>query len=162
MNASVAVCKTHEEALKTIITLGKSNFPMNCISLLGKAEIIEDHMQIKSLNNVKNAPMVLGSIAGPIIGLLSGLGIFAIPGFGFLFGAGAIIGIIGGFDLGLISGGLVTLLATLGIKKEAVVKYEKKISKGHFLVIVQGNLKEIKQAEHILHTEGKHLEWENN
>ena len=54
------------------------------------------------------------------------------------------------------------MLATLGIKKESVIKYEKKISQGNFLVIAQGNIKEIKEAEQILHTEGKHLEWNVN
>src|ERR1039458_7789200 len=123
MNATIAVCKTQQEALDTIKALSVSGFPLKQVSLIGKAEIVGDHIRLQSLDSVKNAPVVIGSIAGPVLGLLSGLGIFLIPGFGFLFGAGAVIGTIAGFDLGLISGGLVTLLATLGIKKEAVVTY---------------------------------------
>jgi hypothetical protein len=159
MNATVAVCKTHESALDTIKALSLAGFPLSHVSLIAKVEVVEDHIRLKSLDPVKNAPVIIGSVAGPVLGLLSGLGVFAIPGFGFLYGAGAVIGTIAGFDLGLISGGILTLLATLGIKKQVVVNYEKKISDGHFLVIVQGKLNEIKEAEKIIHTEGKHLEW---
>src|SRR5579872_5387127 len=109
MKAEIAVYKTHEQALEAVKALKKSNFPLKQISLVGKAEIVDNDICVKSLDSVKNAPLIIGSVAGPVVGLLSGLGVFAIPGFGFLYGAGAVIGILGGFDLGLISGGLVTL-----------------------------------------------------
>lgn len=159
MKVVVAIYKSHGEALGAIKTLGDANFPLKQVSLVGKVEIIDNQMSIKSLDPIKNTPVVVGSIAGPVIGLLTGLGIFAIPGFGFLYGAGAIIGIVAGFDLGIVTGGLVTLLATYGIKSESVIKYEESINEGNFLVIIQGNLREIKQAEHILHTEGKHISY---
>ena len=73
---------------------------------------------MKSFEPVKNAPVVIGSIIGPTLGVMTGLGIFTIPGFGLLYGAGAIIGAIAEFDLGLVSGGLITLPMTLGIKKD--------------------------------------------
>ena len=160
MKVVVAVYKSHEEALDAIRILGDSKFPLKQVSLIGRAEIINDQMSVRSLDPIKNAPVVIGSVAGPVVGLLSGLGIFAIPGFGFLYGAGAIIGMVAGFDLGLITGGFVTLLATFGIKKESVVKYEESVSRGNFLVILHGDLKEIKRAEHILHTEGKHIKYQ--
>lgn len=160
MKVVVAVYKTHEEALEAIRVLGTSKFPLKHVSLIGRVEIIDDQMSIRSLDPLKNAPVVIGSIAGPVVGLLTGLGIFAVPGFGFLFGAGAIIGMVAGFDLGIVTGGLVTLLANYNIKKESLLKYEESISKGNFLVIIQGDLKEIKQAEQILHTEGEHIKYQ--
>lgn len=160
MKVVVAVYKSHEEAIDAIKTLGESKFPLKQVSLIGRVELIDDQMRLKSLDPVKNAPILIGSIAGPVLGLLTGLGVFVIPGFGFLYGAGAIIGIIGGFDLGVVSGGLLTLLATFGIKKKSILSYEESISKGNFLVIIQGNQQEINQAEYILHTEGKHIQYD--
>jgi len=160
MKVIVAVYKTHDQALDAIKALGDSKFPMKLVSLIGRAEIIDDQMTVQSFDNVKNAPAFVGSVAGSVVGLLTGLGIFAIPGFGFLYGAGAFIGMIAGFDLGVLSGGIVTLLATYGIKKESLLKYEETLADGNFLVIIRGDLKEVKQAEHILHTEREHLKYQ--
>ena len=98
----------------------------------------------------KNAPISIGAAAGFVTGLLTGLGIFAIPGFGFLYGAGAIVGAMAGLDIGLIGGGLASIFTNIGIKKDEVIKYEEHIKEGRFLVIVQGDEKEIKHAENVL------------
>lgn len=161
MKSQVAVYDTHEKAINAIKVLNEKHFPMEQISLLGKAEIADDHIHIKSLETVKNAPVLIGSGAGLIIGLLSGIGVFTVPGFGFLYGAGALLGAIGGFDVGLVTGGIGTLLATIGIKKDKVVKCHEHMNEGKFLVIVNGSEKEIEKAEHILHTEGTHLQFVN-
>ncbi len=121
--------------------------------------MVDDHIKIKSMEPVKNAPLLLGVGTGTIVGLLTGIGAFAIPGFGFLYGAGALIGAFAGFDLGLVSGGIISLLATAGIKKERVIKCNEHLNEGRFLVIINGPLDEIEKAEHILHTEGTHLKF---
>jgi len=158
MKSKVAVYGSHEKAINAIKALEKASFPLKRVSLLGKAELTDGNVHVKSFETIANAPVVVGSVVGPALGLMTGLGMFAIPGFGVLYGAGAIIGTIAGFDLGVISGGLITLLATLGIKMESAAKYEEHLHAGKFLVIVEGSLEEIEQAEHILHTEGTHLE----
>ena len=58
----------------------------------------------------------------------------------------------------MVGSALFSLFSTIGFKKEEVVKYEQHIKEGKFLVIVRGTLQEIEKAEHILHTEGTHLE----
>jgi hypothetical protein len=55
---------------------------------------------------------------------------------------------------------LFSILTTIGFPKDSVVKYEQHIVEGKFLVIINGTLEEIEKAEHILHTEGTHLEIE--
>ena len=162
MKLKVGVYASHDKAIQAIHALKKADYPLNKISLIGKAETIDDHVHVKSFDSVKNGPVVIGSIIGPVLGLMTGLGFFAIPGFGFLYGAGAIIGTIAGFDLGLISGGVFTLLATLGIKKESSIKYEEHLNEGKILLVVEGNLNEIERAEQILHTQGTHLELDSH
>ncbi len=160
MTSKVGIYESHEKALLAVKALNTAHFPLNKVSLLGKAEIIDDHLHVKSCETAGKGPVVISAIAGPVLGILTGLGLFAIPGFGFLYGAGALIGAIAGFDIGLVGSGIITILVALGFKKESVVKYEEHLNEGKFLVVVQGDLKEIKAAEHILHTEGSHIRLE--
>jgi hypothetical protein len=67
-----------------------------------------------------------GVVAGSTLGVLNGLGIFALPGLGFLFGAGAIVGGIAGLELGVVGSALFSLFSTIGFKKEEIVKAIKK------------------------------------
>lgn len=157
MKAKIAVYDSHEKAVSALKNLANQNFPMKSVSLIGKSEMIDDHIHLKSLTSAKNAPALIGMSAGTLIGLLSGIGVFTIPGFGFLYGAGALVGAIGGFDLGLITGGLSTIFIHLGIKKDHVVKYEEHLNQGKFIIIINGEVEDVLKAEKILHTEGQHL-----
>lgn len=158
MESQIAIYDTHEKAVNAIKQLSHQDFPMDNVSLLGQAEVIEDHIHIRSLDTVKKAPAVIGMGAGTLIGLLSGVGVFAIPGFGFLYGAGALVGLIAGLDLGLIAGGFISLLTYTGIKEEEVVKCQEHLKEGKFMVIVKGAKEEIEKAKRILHADGSHLE----
>lgn len=158
MDAKVAIYDNHDKALAAVNKLKDADFPIKKVSIIGKADIVDNHLHIHSLEAVKNAPLAIGAVAGPVVGALTGLGIFAIPGFGFLYGAGAIIGALGGFDLGIAAGGILTLLATAGIQHDTAVRLEEHIRNGNFAVIVHGNAAEVSEAEKILHTEGTHLE----
>lgn len=159
MESKIAVYDTHEKAINAVKVLNEHDFPMDRVSLLGKAEIAEDNIHVKSLDTLKETPAIVGMGAGTILGLLSGIGVLTIPGFGFLYGAGALIGAIAGLDIGIIAGGLITLLTFIGIKKDSVVKVNEHLKTGKFIVVVKGTLSEIERAEHILHTEGTHLEF---
>jgi uncharacterized membrane protein len=158
MKSKIAVYDSREEAIKALELLNDQGFPMKKVSLLGKADVVDDHIHVKSIDKIKNAPVLLGVGAGTTLGLLAGLGAFTIPGFGFLYGAGAIIGALAGFDLGLVSGGLVTLLTELGIHKDHVVKVNEHLDSGRFVVIVQGSEEDVKRAASILNKYNKHHE----
>lgn len=157
MELKVAVYGSHDEAISAVNILGKNRFPLSHVSVIGKAELIDDHLHIHSKKGVEVAPAAIGAVAGTVAGILTGIGIFAIPGFGFLYGAGAVVGALGGFDVGLIGGGVVSILTGLGIKNDEVTRYEEHMQKGDHLLMVKGSLEEIERAEHILHTEGTHL-----
>ena len=91
-------------------------------------------------------------------GQLTGVGVFAIPGFGFLFGAGAVVGAFAGVDAGIIAGGLTAIFTRMGINEANAIKYENHLNEGKFLVFVDGDDKEIEQAKQVLHTQGLALE----
>lgn len=161
MDSQVAIYDSQQKAIKAIKALHKFGFPLNQISLVAKAEIIDDDLHMMSLDTVENAPVLIGTGAGSIAGLLTGIGLFLIPGFGFLYGAGALVGLIAGFDFGLIAGGITSILLRLGINEDLVVRYEEHLRLGMFMLVIHGSLEDIKKAEKILHTEGTHLEWSN-
>ncbi len=158
MKSTVGVYDSHEKALEAIQELKNSGFPVKNLSVIGQAEIVEDHMRVKSREPINNIGISVGAVAGPVLGVLAGAGIFAIPGFGFLFGAGALLGALAGFDFGIVGGGIVSLLSTLFTNKDKVVKYHEHLKEGKFLVIAQGSAEEVENAKDIMEAHGQHIE----
>jgi hypothetical protein len=150
MNTTVGVYETHEKAIEAVQELKRAGYPIQQVSLIGKAVIIDDLMHIKHNRSLKNVPAIIGAILGPILGLLTGLKLFAIPGFGFLFGIGAVLGAIAGFSLGIAGGGAISLFAILIIRSRARLKYREHLEEKGFQVIAHGNENEVKRAKEIL------------
>lgn len=162
MNSVVGVYESHEMAVQAVRALKKAGFSTKKISLLSKADIINNHIHVKSHHKIEKAEMGVGLVAGTIIGILSGVGIFAIPGLGFIYGAGALVGAFAGFDFGIIGSGLVTIFTRMGIDEAVALKYEKHLNEGKYLVFAQGNEKEVDHAQEVLHTSGLHMELDYN
>jgi uncharacterized membrane protein len=154
MKKSIAIFSSHDEAREGLEALMNAGMEMKNFSIIGKAEIVDDQIKVKSNRALIAAPTVAGTVIGTTIGLLTGIGLFAIPGLGVLFGAGAIVGAFAGFDAGIIAGGVSSILVELGIK-ENHIQYEEHLQEGKFLMILDGSKTEIEKAENIL--EGLHL-----
>ena len=150
MNTTVGEYDTHETAIEAVEELKRAGFPVQQVSLIGKAVIIDDLMHVKTNRWIKNAPAIVGVILGPILGLLTGVKIIAIPGLGFLFGTGPVLGILAGFSLGIACGGFLSLIAILAIKSRSKLKYHEHIEERGFQVIAHGSIEEINKAKEIL------------
>ena len=155
MKSLIGVYNTHDKAIKAIKLLKGENFPTKDISMLGKTNVSESVVDEKEPRIDKNdpsheAPLAIGAIAGPILGVLTGVGVFAIPGLGFLYGAGALVGALAGLDLGLVGGGIATLLATIGISKKHHVKFKEYLKNGKVILIARGKEEDIKRAHDTL------------
>ena len=158
MKSKVAVYNNHKKAVKAVKALVDNGIPAKHISLIGKAVINDDdNVEHIDKEKIEKTTAVIGMGAGTLVGLLTGIGVFTIPGFGFLYGAGAAVGAIGGFELGALTGGLLALLEDLGIKNDNLSDFEKRLNNGEFIIMINGNENEIIKAEKILHTEGTHL-----
>ncbi len=158
MKTVTLVYNSHDNAIEAVNILNDNKYDMSNVSVMGGADVVGEHVHIKSTEPAKDAPVLVGTGAGLLVGVLSGIGVFAIPGFGFLYGAGAVVGAVAGFDFGLVTGGMASLLATLGVDKEHVVKLHEHLKKGKFLVILKGSEEELKRAEEILFEEGPEYE----
>jgi hypothetical protein len=101
---------------------------------------------------------VAGGTLGGLTGLLVGLGMLAIPGIGPVMLAGAtataIATTLSGAGIGAVAGSLIGALIGLGIPEERARVYNERVSRGEYLVIVDGNEDELRRAEAILHSGG--------
>ena len=157
MNTTVGVYATNEKAIEAVEELKRAGFPVQQVSLIGKAVVIDDLMHVKHNKRIKNAPAIIGAILGPVLGILTGLKLFAIPGLGFLFGIGAILGALAGFSLGIACGGVLSLIAILVIKSRSVLKYHEHIEEKGFQIIAHGNNEEVNKAKEILDSYSNNL-----
>ena len=150
MNTIVGVYATHEKAIESVQELNRAGYPVQQVSLIGKSVIIDDLMHFKKNRWIKNKPAIIGAIVGPILGTLTGVKIFAIPGLGFLYGTGAALGALAGFSLGIVCGGVISLFSILLIKSHAFLKYHEHIEEKGFQVIAHGTMEDANRAIKIL------------
>jgi hypothetical protein len=162
MKSVVAVYETHQNAVDAVTELKNAGFETTNVSLLAKADMVDNHITVPTGDTPEKAEMSVGVVAGAILGVLTGVGILAIPGLGFLYGAGALVGAFAGFDLGIVGGGLAAILTSVGMTQVMASRYEKHLNEGKFLVVVQGTDEEMDKAQQILHTSGLHIELDRN
>jgi hypothetical protein len=161
-----------EQALRQLQDLG---YLMDQVSVIGQdsdrlnqsAKLDNEHdhyaQDDNRIDDSAKAGAVSGGAVGGLTGLLVGLGTLAIPGVGPILLAGALATTLAttaaGGAIGAAAGGLIGGLIGLGIPEERAEAYNQQVSKGNYLMIVDGTSDEIAQAETILRSQGIH-DWE--
>ena len=102
MKSTIGVYENHDKAVQAVVELKDAGFPVKQLSIIGKAEteVVDEKMHIMPKDPIKVGGLGTGTAVGATLGILTGVGLFAIPGLGFLYGAGALVGAIAGFDFG--------------------------------------------------------------
>jgi len=96
-----------------------------------------------------------GMVIGGALGWLAGVGALAIPGVGLFIAAGPIMGLLGGIGVGGAVGGLTGALIGAGIPEYEAKRYEGRIRKGGILLSVHCDDSEwIRRAKGILERTG--------
>lgn len=164
MNNLIVVYDSHEKAIDAVTILKQEGYTSKNLSIIGRADKARDAAKLsdKEIINVAGAEVGAGVTLGSVLGVLAGVGVFAIPGLGFLYGAGALVGAIAGFDIGLVAGGVASALTVAGIKVAETKKYDDYIEDGNMLVIVQGSANEIEKAGAILKSGAKPVDIEKH
>jgi hypothetical protein len=158
MKSTVTIYDSHWEALDAVKKLKNRNYPVNQLSILGRAKIISSHIAIKSKVSLKNTGDSVSVIIGSTLGILPRVGVFTIPGYGLILGAGAIKQVFDAFDVGK---GLIDInpvLATIGIEKDNIIKCSEYLKKGKYLVIAPGNIEEVENDEISFYNKVKQVE----
>jgi hypothetical protein len=96
-----------------------------------------------------------GAVIGGTLGWLAGIGSLAIPGIGLFIAAGPIMGMLGGIGVGGAVGGLTGALIGAGIPEYEAKRYEGRIRHGGILISVHcDNADWVKRAKEILANTG--------
>lgn len=172
---AVGTFATYREAEAALYELRDSGFPMDRISVVGREvdrhdEIAgasaSDRISTSSKQVARDTEAdegaktgaIAGGALGGLTGLLVGLGALAIPGIGpvMLGGAAAtaLATTISGGAIGAAAGGLIGGLVGLGIPEDRARVYNDRVSRGEYLVMVEGSEDEIRRAEAILGKRG--------
>jgi hypothetical protein len=163
---AMGIFATRAEAERTLDALNHSGFPMEKVSLIARDADRQDDIAgvdvQKSVDNKADEGASAGAVTGGVLGggtgLLVGLGTLAIPGIGPILLAGATATALAttaaGTAIGAAAGGIIGALVGLGIPEERARVYSDHVSKGGYLVVVDGNEAEIARAESLLQSQG--------
>lgn len=159
---AIGTFPTRREAEQALRELERSGFPMEKVSVIARdsdrteriaGSNVTEHGGNKVDDGAKTGAVSGGALGG-LTGLLVGLGVLAIPGIGpvILAGAGATVlaTALSGAAIGAAAGGLLGGLIGLGIPEEDAKLYSDRVSRGDYLVMVQGTDTELQHAERIL------------
>jgi hypothetical protein len=147
---SIATFDSHDRAMEAVVRLRENNFPIERVTIKGKTEITEEGITVRSNEQIIRTPVLIISFVGACLGFLSAIKAVAVPGFNFLYGSKWIIGILGGFGIGIAFGGSISLLLQLAYRKNYSLKYNERLSNGNFLLLVDGVDEEIAWARKII------------
>jgi len=156
MKSTIGIYETHTQAMQALEALNAAHFSLKNISLVGNAELVNDHLHVKT-NYLKEIGASIGVVTGTVLGVLTGIGVFVVPGFGFLYGAGAIVGAAAGLDFGIIGGGLLAILAIYGVEKEQSIAYDEHLKEGKWMVVAQGDDAQLNKAMDILQANSRFI-----
>jgi hypothetical protein len=146
--------------------LRDSNFPMDKVSVITRdadqqGNIGGTEVREKIGNKADEgatAGAITGGTLGGVTGLLVGLGSLLLPGIGPIMLAGAtataLATTLAGTAIGAAAGSLLGGLIGLGIPEERAIIYNDRVSRGDYLVIVEGTDDDIRRAEAILNHHG--------
>ncbi|BAZ43096.1 hypothetical protein NIES4102_00920 [Chondrocystis sp. NIES-4102] len=155
---AVGTFSTRQDAEAALIELRDSGYNMDKISAIArnpkKKENLAD-VEVQSRDNAAGVGATMGATMGAttggILGLIGSLSILAIPGIGVATEIAVLLGnVLLGSGLGATGGGLVGALIGWGIPEDQAKYYDELLSKGSYIVLVEGTEAEINGAKAIL------------
>lgn len=158
-NAVIASYKSHESAERAVKELQRSGFDMKKLSIVGKDYHVEESpVAFYNTGNRMAFWGKQGAFWGSLWGILFGSALIVIPVVGHLIVMGPLVATfvsaLEGATLGGGAGVIAGALASIGIPRDSVLRYEKLVAAGEFLIVAHGTPSEIEHARVILHTAG--------
>jgi hypothetical protein len=151
----IGVYANIDQADEAVQKLGQGGFPIQHVSVIAQNLGSERkvHGFVTSCDVAKSSART-GAWVGGIFGALVGAAFIWVPGVGPMIVAGSLAAALLGGVQGAVAGaagvGVLGWLASLGISKQHIVKYEESIRAGKVLLIAHGTPEEIGKAQTIL------------
>jgi len=148
-----------------LIELQSTGFPMNKVSVVGEnldsseiAGATAGKSTDEKVGGGAKAGATAGVVTGGLIGLLGSIGALAIPGVGPVMAGGALATLLAdtavGGAIGAAAGGLTGGLVGLGVPEAKAKSYSDRLSRGEYLVFVEGTDAELATAQGIMSVRG--------
>lgn len=158
---AIGMYKNKSEAEKVLRAMQASGYNMDHVSIVARNDDEVSGMETGITDehgNKAGEGAATGAVAGGLLGggtgLLVGLGALAIPGIGPILLAGAeataIATTLAGGAIGATAGGLLGALIGLGIPEEDAKVYHDRVSRGEYLVMINGPEAEVRKAETLM------------
>jgi hypothetical protein len=155
---AVGTFPTRKDAETALIELRDAGFNMDRVSAIAEkpqnqAKIA--NVEVKSSNqraiDGAETGAIMGATTGGMLGLLGSLSILAIPGVGIATEVALLLGnAFLGSAIGAAGGSLVGALIGWGIPEEQAKYYNELLSKGNYIILVEGTEAEVSGAAAIL------------
>jgi hypothetical protein len=151
----VAVFRTHTDADKAVKMLQRAGINMKRLSVVGRGYHSEDKvLGFYNTGERMKGWGKWGAFWGSIWGLLFGAAFLIIPVFGHLIILGPlasiVAGALGGATAGGALGALGAALASIGVPKDSIVRYQTALEADKFLLLVHGTKEEIEKSREVL------------
>ncbi len=145
----------YDEALHTVQALEAAGVPHTDISIVGNnadsAHSTTGTTTDATLDATKSgAGATTGTVLGGGLGLLTGIGLLAIPGVGPVVAAGWLIATVTGAGLGAAGGGVLGSLIHAGVPEDHAHVYTEGVRRGGTLVSVRGDETQAATIEGVL------------
>jgi uncharacterized membrane protein len=154
-NAVVSVYETHDLAESAVKELQKAGLDMKRLSIVGKDYHTEEHVAgYYNTGDRMKAWGKIGAFWGGLWGLLFGAAFFVVPGIGPVAVAGPLVSwIVGALEGAVVVGGASAIgagLASIGIPKDSIIKYETQLKADKFILLFHGTAEEMEKTRGIL------------
>lgn len=156
LKRAVGAFSTRHDAEKALIELRDAGFNMDRVSAIAERQSkniadVEVQTTNKRAKEGAETGAVMGATTGGMLGLVGSLSILAIPGVGVATEVAVLLGnALLGSGFGAAGGSLVGALIGWGIPEEQAAYYNELLSKGSYVVLVEGTEAEINGAKAIL------------
>ncbi|WP_445248955.1 histidine kinase [Microcoleus sp. OTE_8_concoct_300] len=162
---AVGAFSNYRDTELALMELQSTGFPMNKVSVVGEnldsneiAGASAGKSTDEKVGGGAKAGATAGVVTGGLIGLLGSIGALAIPGVGPVMAGGAIATLLAdtvvGGAIGAAAGGLAGGLIGLGVPEGKAKAYSDRVSRGEYLVFVEGTDSDLATAEGIMSVRG--------
>jgi hypothetical protein len=154
-SSAVGVFVNHQDAENAVKELQLSSFDMKKLSVVGRDYHTEQN--VIGYYNTGDRMATWGKYGlfwGWMWGALFGSAFLVVPGIGPIMVGGPLVSwIIGALETAVFTGSLSALggaLASIGIAKDSILRYETALKSSKFILIVHGTTQEAQKAKNIL------------
>ncbi len=137
--AVFGIFKTEKDAANAVDRLRMAGFRNTDVSVLISQSNGNEDLVLEQSNKAPEGAMAgagSGAVLGGALGWLAGIGSLAIPGVGPFIAAGPLLGLLGGLGVGGAVGGFAGALIGAGTPEYEARRYEGRMRGGHTLVSV--------------------------